>query len=189
VELAAIAGIALGAGACLSGVEESNTLSADGGESSSTAAETTSIASTSEGDTSASAATDESGSSPSTTSGDPTGEETSGTEGADDSEASDGPAETTSEPSECDGLDAEECEAAEGVCMSVVASPFVPTSGSNYCIGDPEFVGCLDVVECKAGEFVRCDFGDDAWLLKSSCAPAGWMACEEPGNGHAGDCR
>jgi hypothetical protein len=178
-------GIALGAGACRSGVEESMTLSADGGESSSTAAETTSVASTSEGDASASAATDES-SPPSTTSGDPTGEETSV---ADDSETSDGPGETTSEPSDCDGLDAEECEAAEGVCMTVLASPFVPTSGSNYCIGDPEFVGCLDVVECKAGEFVLCDFGHEAWHLKSSCAPAGWMPCDEPGNGHAGDCR
>ena len=187
MELAAIVGVALGAGACLSGVEESMTLSADGGESSSTAAEeTTSGASTSEDDASASAATDESGSPPSTTSGDPTGEETSG---ADESEVSDGPGETTSEPSECDGLDAEECEAAEGVCMTVVASPFVPTSGSNYCIGDPEFVGCLDVVECKAGDFVRCDFGREAWFLTTSCAPAGWMPCDEPGNGHAAECR
>jgi hypothetical protein len=186
VELAAIVGIALGAGACLSGVEESMTLSADGGESSSTAAETTSVASTSEDDASASAATDESGSPPSTTSGGPTGEETSG---ADDSGTSDAPVETTGEPSACDELDEEECDAAKGVCMSIVASPFIPTTGSNYCIGDDEFVGCIDLADCKAGTFVQCDFGHEAWLLKTSCGPEGWMPCDEPGNGHASDCR
>lgn len=184
--------VAIGAGACKSGVEESMTTSVDEDSSSSSSPGTTSVEAGDDDDdddgASVSSDSDESGAPPQTTSGDEgsTGESTASAD-VDEGESSSAQQESTGEPVDCDALDEDACDGARA-CMSISASRFVPTTGSNYCIAEPEFVACADVADCKEGMFVRCDADDEPWFLGSSCAPDGWTECDEPGNGHAGEC-
>jgi hypothetical protein len=131
-----------------------------------------------------------------TDSGTTTSGSTEGTSGMTTEGATDG---TTSEDSEtgstggasdpCAELDREACQRHEG-CEPIACRPFeAGETAGEYCIGDPEFIGCHAAgLDCGQARTVTCEDETAVFVCATTCIPQGWTTCDPPTDGDVQPC-
>lgn len=92
---------------------------------------------------------------------------------------------------ECVGLPRKECTEEAG-CRPISCRPFVMSDGgiTQWCIGEPEYLGCQAAdIGCDDARTIAC-VGDDAptYVCPDTCIPDGGMECEAPVDGDVPEC-
>jgi hypothetical protein len=117
--------------------------------------------------------------------------ESSDTESTSDPGTDSEPATSTTDPTggttagtdECAALDRTECSN-NAKCRSIACSPVEENvvSGTGPCLGAAEFIGCISAdTTCAEIRTATCE-GDDAtvYMCPDACIPDTWMECSPP---------